>query len=328
MPVTQLADVIVPAQFTDYVVQNTMEASALVQSGIVQRNNAIEDQLRAGADSFSVPFWNDLSDDEADIVSDDPNQLSTPRKITAQKQTVRKAYLHASWSAMSLASELAGSDALARIQARVTAYWTRQVQRRLIATLNGILADNVANDNGDMVLDIAAFTGSDAQFSAAAVIDCAGTMGDRLGEVTGVAVYSDTYRKMLRNDLVEFVPDSQGRPINTFRGMAVIVDDGMPKTGDVYTTVLFTPGAVGWGVVAPRIAPGTEIENRPSAGNGGGQQVLHSRVNLAVHPSGFAWDESSVADESPTIAELADPLNWTRVVERKAVGLAFLKHKV
>jgi hypothetical protein len=328
MPVTQLADVIIPAQFTDYIVQNTMEQSALVQSGIVQRNGVIEDQLRAGADSFSVPFWSDLSDDEADIVSDDPAQLSTPRKITAQKQVVRKAYLHASWSAMNLASELSGDNALARIQDRVTQYWTRQAQRRLIATLNGVLASNEANDGGDMVLDISTLTGDDAKFSAAAVIEAAGTLGDRLGEVAGIAVHSDTYRRMLRNDLVEFISDSQGRPINTFRGMAVIVDDLMPKVGDVYTSVLFAPGAVGWGMSAPRVAPGTEIENKPSAGRGGGQAVLHSRVNVAVHPAGFTWTEASVADESPTIAELADPLNWQRVVERKAAALAFLRHKV
>jgi hypothetical protein len=326
--VTQLADVIVPSEFTNYIVQNTIEASALVQSGIVQRNGVIESQLAADADSFSVPYWSDLSDDEADVVSDDPNQLSTPRKITAQKQVVRKAYLHASWSAMNLASELAGSDALARIQDRVTAYWTRQVQRRLIASLNGILADNVANDGGDMLLDISTLTGTAALFSTAAVIDCAGTLGDRMREVAGIAVHSDTYRAMLKNDLIEFIPDSQGRPISTFRRMAVIVDDGMPKDTDVYTSVLFTPGAVGWGTSAPRVAPGTEIENRPSAGNGGGQQILHSRVNLAIHPAGFTWTEASVADESPTIAELADGLNWERVVERKAVGLAFLRHKV
>jgi hypothetical protein len=132
----------------------------------------------------------------------------------------------------------------------------------------------------------------------------------------------------LRNDLVEFIPDSQGRPIASYRGMAVIVDDGMPKAGDVYTTVLFAPGAVGWGMAAPRVAAGTEVENRPAAGNGGGQQILHSRVNLAVHVAGYTWTEAAVADESPTIAELANPVNWERVVERRAVGLAFLKHKL
>ncbi|HDR28853.1 hypothetical protein [Rhodovulum sp.] len=328
MATTRLTDVIVPAEFTPYVIQNTMEASALVRSGILTRNGAIEGQLSAGADAFTVPFWNDLSDAEADIANDDPAVEATPRKLTAEKQVVRKAFLHASWSAMNLASELAGDDAMARVQGRVTAYWTRQAQRRLIASLNGILADNVANDNADMVLDVTGEAGAAASFSAEAVIDAAGTLGDQMGSVTGIALHSDVYRKALKDDLVETIPDSQGRPFQTFRGMAVVVDDLLPVQGDAYTSVLFTPGAVGWGMTAPAIAAGTEVENRPGAGNGGGQQILHSRVNLAIHPAGFTWVEGAVADESPTIAELTLASNWRRVVERKAAGIAFLVSKL
>lgn len=328
MAVTRLGDVIVPEEFTNYVVQNTMEASALVQSGIVQRNGEIEAQLTAGADSFNVPFWNDLGDDEANIANDDPDVTATPRKITSEKQIVRKAFLHNSWSAMNLASELSGDDAMTRIQSRAAAYWTRQTQRRLIASLNGILADNVANNAGDMVLDITGAAGAAAEFASAAVIDAAGTLGDQMGNVAGIAVHSDIYRKMLKLDLVEFIPDSQSRMIATYRGMAVVMDDLLPVVAGDYTTALFTPGAVGWGMTAPRVADGTEIENKPGAGNGGGQQILHSRVNLAVHPAGFQWREQTVADESPTIAELVLAANWSRVVERKAVGLAFLKSKL
>jgi hypothetical protein len=51
-------------------------------------------------------------------------------------------------------------------------------------------------------------------------------------------------------------------------------------------------------------------------------------VNLAIHPAGFAWTEAAVDDESPTIAELADVLDWQRVIECKAVGLGFLRHKL
>jgi len=328
MAVTRITDVIVPEEFTAYTVQNTMEASALVQSGIVQRNGEIEAQLSAGADNFTVPFWNDLANDEANIASDDPAVEAVPRKLTSEKQIVRKAFLHNSWSAMNLASELSGSDALVRIQERAAAYWTRQVQRRLIASLNGILADNVANNSGDMVLDVSGETGAAANFSAAAVIDAAGTMGDQMGNVAGIAMHSDVYRKALKDDLIEFIPDSQGRPFATFRGMATVIDDLLPVVAGDYTTVLFTPGAVGWGLTAPRIADGTEIENKPGAGNGGGQQILHSRVNLAVHPAGFAWAEGAVVDESPTIAELANAANWRRVVERKAAGIAFLVSKI
>ncbi|MDT8327531.1 MAG: hypothetical protein RQ750_09145 [Roseovarius sp.] len=325
---TRLGDVIVPVEFTEYTIQNTMETSALVRSGIVQRNAVIEAQLSAGADSFTVPFWNDLADDEANIANDDPAVMATPRKLTSEKQIVRKAFLHNSWSAMNLASELSGDDALRRVQTRAAAYWTRQTQRRLIASLNGILADNLANDAGDMVVDLSAETGAGAIFSASAVIDAAGTLGDQMGAVAGIAVHSDVYRVALKADMIDTIPDSRGGNFQTFRGMAVVIDDLLPVDGEVYTTALFAPGAVGWGLTAPRIADGTEIENKPGAGNGGGQQILHSRVNLAVHPAGFAWAEGSVVEESPTIAELALAANWRRVVERKAAGIAFLVAKL
>lgn len=77
MAVTRLTDVIVPEAFTDYLVQNSMEKTALVQSGVMTRNAVITTQLNAGADSFSVPFWRDLGDEEANISSDDPTVFST-----------------------------------------------------------------------------------------------------------------------------------------------------------------------------------------------------------------------------------------------------------
>jgi hypothetical protein len=331
MAVTRLTDVIQPTVFIEYLVQNSMEKTALVQSGVMARNAVITTQLGAGADSFSVPFWRDLGNEEANIGSDDPTVFSTPNLIQASKQLVRKAFLHQSWSAMNLASELAGSDALARIQDRAIAYWDRQLQRRLVASLNGILEDNIANDGGDMVLDITAATSK--VFSPEAVIDAAGTLGDAMDGVTGIAMHSDLYRQALKADLIEFVQASAGSMrMPTYRGLAVIVADGMPKvsdgaTGFKYTSVLFGAGAIGYGLTAPTVADGTEVENLPSAGRGAGQQVLHSRVNLAVHPAGFAWAETSVAGESPTIAELATAGNWNSVVERKAVPLAFLVTK-
>lgn len=92
------------------------------------QNSVIAQQLQAGAHAFTVPMWHDLADDEADIANDDPAVNSTPKKIATGKQIVRKNFLHQSWSAMNLASEIAGDDALAKIQARVQAYWERQVR--------------------------------------------------------------------------------------------------------------------------------------------------------------------------------------------------------
>jgi hypothetical protein len=178
------------------------------------------------------------------------------------------------------------------------------------------------------VNDISGATGAAASFSAEACIDTAATLGDRLEDVKAIAMHSAIYTEALKNDLIEFIPQSQGLPIKTFRGMAVILDDNLSPAAGIYTTILMGPGAVGFAVSEPRTGYGTELFRIPGAGNGGGQSVLHSRMNLALHPLGYAFTGASVAGESPTQAELATASNWTRVVaQRKSVPLAFLVSK-
>ena len=322
---TQISDVIVPEEFTKYLVQNTMVASALFQSGVLANNDVVLAQLAAGADMFNVPYWNDLSDDEADIVNDNPSDIAAAGTLNAVKQAVRKSFLHKGWSTMNLASELSGSDAMARVRERATAYWTRQGQKRLISMLMGIKAHNIANDGGDMIHDASTET-----IGATQVIDAAGTLGDAMGAFRAIAMHSDLYKSLLKQDLIEYIRDSDGSLVmTTYRGLAVTVDDGLvPDSNGVYTSVLFAAGAIGYGSAEPRIAAGTEIENLPGAGNGGGQQILHTRVNLAFAPLGYGWTEASVAKESPSIAELAIAENWKRTAEeRKQVPIAFLLTK-
>ena len=59
---TQLADVIQPDAFTAYQVQNSMVSTALYQSGVALPNGEMDAQLSAGAELFTVPYWNDLPD--------------------------------------------------------------------------------------------------------------------------------------------------------------------------------------------------------------------------------------------------------------------------
>ena len=258
MPTTQIADVVVPQNFTAYQVENSLLSTALFQSGVVAKNGLMAEQLAAGSTNFTVPFWADLPDVEADITNDDPTILSTPQKIGSGRQIVRKSFLHASWSEMSLASELAGSSALARIQSRVSNYWDRQFEKRLIASLRRVLASNVTNNGGDMVNDISQLTGTGTtaspgpNFSAGAVIDTASTLGDRIEDCKAIAMHSYIYTQALKEDLIVFLPGSQGSLlIPTYRGLAVIVDDNLSPAAGYYTTILFGPGAIGFGVSAP-----------------------------------------------------------------------------
>ncbi len=338
MAQVQIADVVVPAEFSAYIVENSLVSTALFQSGVALPNGEMRAQLLAGAQSFTVPFWSDIPDVEADITNDNPAILSTPQKISATPMMVRKSFLHESWSEMSLASELSGSEALMRIQSRVGAYWDRQFEKRLIASLMGVLYSNVANNGGDMVNDIHALAGTVTlpgtniavpanAFNGLSVINTALTIGDRLSDMQAIAVHSAIYGEMLKNNEIQFFkPSDNSMQIPTYKGMVVIVDDNLTTaTAGVYVTILFGPGAVGYAVAEPRTGYGTEIWRTPSAGNGGGQTTLHSRIDVALHPLGFAFTGTSVAGVSPVQAELALAANWTRAYsQRKSVPLAFL----
>ena len=107
------------------------------------------------------------------------------------------------------------------------------------------MADNIARDGGDRVLDLTAVTGHAARFSAAAVMDAAGTLGDQRRNVPGDAIHSDVYRPALKSDVIETVQESAGRAFPTFRGLRALLRGRAPQGG---------PGTM-VGLVARRVRP-------------------------------------------------------------------------
>jgi hypothetical protein len=339
MAVVQLSDVIVPVEFTNYIVENSLISTALYRSGVVSRNAIIEAQIQAGADQFTVPVWNDLDETiEPNISTDVPTDVATPNGVNAYSMLVRKSFLNNSWGEMSFASELSGSSALERIQTRVSAYWDKQFEFRLIDSLLGVMKSNVAKNASDMVVDISAATSGapvtingtayDAPtFNRNAVIDAASTMGDRAQDLTALAMHSSVYRTAQKNNEIEFIRDSDNNIIfATYAGLPVVQDDNLTTgTANQYVTILFGGGAVGFAIAPPRTGYGTELYRFPQQGNGSGQTLLFNRFNVGLHPLGFSFTGASVAGPSPVKAELGLAVNWTRVAtQRKSVPLAFL----
>jgi hypothetical protein len=340
MALVQIADVVVPAEFTAYVQVLTAQRNAFVTSGVVETNPVFNALLAGGGRTFTLPFSNDLADDEANISGDSPADVqvrpfpnpgndSSPKKITTGIEVAVRHNRNQSWSSSDLAGQLAGVDPLSLIGKRVAAYWARQDQRTTIATIQGVIADNIANDSGDMVKDIST-TGSitDAnRFSAEAFIDACQTMGDRQEDLAAIAVHSVIYTRMKKLNLIDFIPDSQGGdPIPTYQGRRVIVDDGMPVFTDTnlkYSTYIFSAGVLAYGTGSPKVP--TAVHRQELAGNGGGQEVLTNRRELIIAPRGFKYLDASCAGVSPTNTELKNALNWDRVFERKLCRIVELR---
>jgi hypothetical protein len=333
MATVQLADIYEPTTFNQVMQEQAVELNTFVSSGILLESPQLSSMAAIGGRTGELPFYQPLTNDEPNYSSDDPSETSTPAKIGSGIQTWRLAAMNKSWSTMDLTRELALADPLEAITNRIGLYWRTTLSRRVIQSAIGVLADNVANDSADMRYSIAtdaagAITAAEL-INGEAVIAAAGTLGDAAGALTTIAMHSVVYQRLQANDLIDFIPTSVANiRIPTYLGYTVVVDDAMPAVAGTnritYTSVLFAAGAFAHGVGSPPRP--SEMEREASAGNGGGQDILHTRQTHIVHPVGFTFTSSSVADESPTEAELATAGNWDRVyTERKNIGVAFLQ---
>ncbi len=331
MSETRISDVIVPEVFNPYVQKRTLELSALYGSGIVVNDPQIDALAKGGGNTFNMPFWNDLGG-SSDVGSDDPAVKSTPDKINASQDVSVKHFRAKSWSSMDIAGELAGSDPALVIADSVARFWARDLQKILISEIDGVIADNVANDGGDMIVNVATdAVGTPAaaeKISATLILQAKQTMGDAAGDLAAICMHSVLHTELQNQGLISFIPNDQANiGWGTYLGYTVIVDDGCPAVAGTnritYTSYLFGRGAVAYGEGSPKVP--TEVERSPAAGNGTGQETLFNRKSFILHPRGIKWLAASVAGAAPTNTELENAANWDRVYERKAVKFAAIK---
>jgi hypothetical protein len=323
MTETRLADMIVPTEFNDYVQVLSTEKSRLFQSGIItDLTSTIDDQI-AGL-SVNMPFFNDLDAEDAEVVLDDTKTLAVG-KMTVGQDIAVKLLRGKAFGASDLSADLSGADPIDAIANRFADWWNKRMQRALLSTLKGAMgaASMAANVN-----DISGLTGGAEYFDADSFIDTAFLLGDEQGGLSGVAVHSQTLKAMVKADLIDYVPDSEGKlTVPVYMGKQVIEDDSMPFEGSganrVFTTYLFGQGAIGYGEKSPKVPVAVGREELV----GMGQEFIVNRRQWVMHPRGVKWI-GSAAGPTPTNDELATTTNWQRVYDPKIVRIVAFKHKL
>lgn len=347
-PNTQIADIVVPEIFTPQTVQRTEEKSRIIQSGVAGRDAYMDTLLAGGGLTFNLPSYKPLDNEDENISQDDADDTfkdswasldnSRPKKIESATEIAVRLSRNQSWGTADLTKALGTKDPMEAIKELVSDYWALRLQAAFIATMKGIFADNDAAPGAtehvqyDLRNSVSgsSFVDGVTNFTSEAFLDAAVTMGDSMGDLGLVMVHSIVYNRMLKNNLIDFIPDAvnpNGKDIPTFLGRIVIVDDGMPATGGVFETWLFGSNAVRLGMGSPKVP--TEVARYASAGNGGGQEVLHNRVEWMLHPVGHAYIGSSPPAGGPSNAAsgtgLAAAANWRRVFpQRKQIKIARL----
>jgi hypothetical protein len=334
MAKTAVADIIIPTEFEKYAIERTAELSAFGQCGIIESAPEFDDLAAGGGREVKMPFWKDLSG--ARQLLSDAASLAV-NKITSDQDIARIQNDAQAWSVNHLASVISGDDPLQAIVDLVGDYWARTDEGILVSCLKGIfgaasMAGNLLSIKSETIAGQSAAT----RLNGATFVDATQKLGDRGDRLTAIAIHSATEAALRKLDLIDFIPDSEGKSmIKTFQGRRVVVDDNLPvragtTDGFVYTSFLFGPGAFAKG--------SAKLDAKPLEGGHGTEGVEFARIALdsdtvlinrrryILHPRGVKFTSASVAGDSPTNAELENGANWTRVWENKNVRIVAIEH--
>lgn len=334
MAKTAVADVIIPTEFEKYAIERTAELSNFGQSGIVEMSPEFDALTQVGGREVKMPFWKDLTATRQ-LLSD--SAPLTVNKIFADQDIARLHNDAQVWSVNHLAKVVSGDDPMQAIVDLVAAYWARTDEGLVISCLKGMFgaASMVGNLLAIHSESVAATTNA-TRLNGSTFVDACAKLGDAASRLTAVAMHSVTEAALKKLDLIDFLPDSEGKPsLAVFQGRRVIVDDTLPTRagttdGTVYTTYLFGQGAFAKGVAPLDGTPlqggfGTEgVELARSALDS--DSLLINRRRYILHPRGVKFTSASVAGDSPTNLELENQANWVRVWENKNVRLVAITH--
>jgi hypothetical protein len=334
MAKTAVADIIIPTEFEKYAIERTAELSAFGQCGIVEHDPAFDELAAGGGRTVEMPFWKDLTATRQ-LLSDSASL--TVNKITADKDIARIHNDAQAWSVNHLAKVISGDDSMGAIIDLVAGYWARTDEGLIVSCLKGVFAAaTMAGNKLSIASESIAGQSASTRLNGATFVDATAKLGDRADRLVAVGMHSATEAALRKLDLIDFVPDSEGKAqIRTFQGRRVVVDDNLPTRagstdGTVYTTYLFGPGAFAKGAAPLDGTPlqgghgteGVELARVPLDSD----TVLINRRRYILHPRGVKFTSASVAADSPTNAELELAANWTRVFENKNVRIVAVDH--
>jgi hypothetical protein len=321
---TNIGDIIEPSVFNPYLQEVTAEKSYFLNCGIARPMPQLTAEMEAKGKAggvINVPYWGDLTGND-EVVNDDTT-LDVAATSTFQDKAIM-CLRGKAWGNNDLAGLFAGSDPAQAIANRLVAYWDRRYQAALSNLLSGVLGAATMTDN---VYDISG-EGTLNYFTGEALIDAQGIMGDAQDDLGSIAVHGATYTVLKKQNLIDFIPDAEGKAtIATYMGKPITVDDGLPTSGEgaatVYSTYLFGSAPVVHNEIQ---IPGWSMETDRDILSA--NDVMVTRKAFCMHVMGVMWLGNSLAGDSPTNAELATTTNWQKVAENKNIKVIEFKHKL
>ena len=255
------------------------------------------------------------------------------------------------WGSSELAKLAVGAenDPMQAIARRVTDYVLNAQQTDLLAVLSGVFGALGSSNSGaafeSMCVDA---TGSgETDLAPRHIVLADAILGESADTFGAIVVHPDIYAYLRVREMIDYVnakelpgitastiaagsiTDSNavdgsfanafgtsGR-VPMFGSKAVIVSDDAPRTGSPgsykYGVYMFKQGAIGQAFQAP-----VRTEQDRDILTSGGEDILKVQWDLCYHPLGASWAGST----NPTAADLATAANWTKVFDKRNIGVA------
>jgi len=329
---TFLSDLVTRPEFLAYTSEGIFEQSKWIQSGIVQRNAALD--ARSGGTRVRVPFFDPINPTEEQILSSAAWGTSgagylTPQKSTADEQIMTILHRGFAYAADDLSKLGSGADPLAHVRNQLTAainkLKTTTLKNQLLGLFGGISGAGVLGPNQVDVTGTT--TATEANYiSAANVIKAKNELGERGEELDSIAMHSAVAYYLQQIGMLVFSTSALaasgavtwggggvgvGQPeVATFAGLRVVIDDQLSYlTGGTathlvkYPVYLFKSGVVSEGIQQDlRLAADRNILSM--------QDVIAVDYHYGYHVTGTKYASGT---DNPTNAGLATTGNWNLV---------------
>jgi hypothetical protein len=335
---TFLSNLVTRPEFLQYTAEGIFEQSKWVQSGIIQRNAALD--ARAGGTRVRVPFFDPIAPTETQILSTSSWNgglgYLTAQNVTADEQIMTILHRGFAYAADDLSKLGSGADPLSHVRNQLTAainkLKTATLAAQLLGLFGGISGAGVLGPNQNNK-SFAGVPGSMTEANFLNVANVVGTkalLGERGDELDAIAMHSNVAYYLQQVGMLVFSTSALASggaitwggggvgvtapEVATFAGLRVVIDDqltaltgGTSTHAKKYPVYLFKSGVVSEGIQQDlRLGADRNILSM--------QDILAVDYHYGYHITGTKWN---VAGDNPTNAattgNLADTASWSLV---------------
>ena len=198
--------------------------NAMVQSGILVEDALIGSLIAGGGNVFTIPFYNNLAD-TADDNYDGKTDITLDTMGASHQTGVVYGRAHG-WYADDFVADFTAANPMAAIAARVAKYWQNKRQARVIGIVEAVLSKSA----------MAANTVTKTALSGTMLSDATQEVWGEHKRSIGLAIMhsavAQSFEDLQRVEYLKYTdPNGVTRDLAIYEinGIAVIIDDGVPK---------------------------------------------------------------------------------------------------